>query len=108
MQETTLNFNSMEWQTVTENSHWAGAKIKILRKNGKNQTFLVELPAGFRGQPHVFPVNEQHIVLEGSFQVEDETYGQGTFRFNPAGNAHDGKYSADGALILVIQDPYVN
>lgn len=105
MQEITANFKEMKWEDAPQNSQWPGAKIKILREEGKHKTFLIKLPEGFKGIPHVFQMNEQHIVIEGSFKVEGITYGPGTYRFNPAGNAHDGKFSQNGAVILVIQDP---
>lgn len=103
MQEISLNFRDAKWQEMP--GYPAGTKVKLLREEGKHKTYLIKLPDGFKGEPHVFSMNVQHFVLEGSYNDEDIVYGPGSYRFIPAGNAHDGTSSEKGAIILVIQEP---
>ncbi|MFQ5584221.1 MAG: cupin domain-containing protein [Calditrichia bacterium] len=103
MKEITLNYDKIEWKDAPE--YQEGTQIKMLREEGKKKTFFIKLPKGFRGAPHIFTVNEQHIILEGSYKDEGILYEAGTYRFIPVGNAHDGTISEEGALILVIQEP---
>jgi len=103
MQEISLNFREAKWREMP--GFPEGTKVKLLREDGKNKTYLIKLPEGFIGKPHVFSMSEQHFVLEGSYSDEEVVYGPGAYRFIPAGNAHDGTSSENGAIILVIQEP---
>lgn len=104
MQELLVNYKTgSKWEAAP--APMAGAEIKILRREGLKKTYLLKLPAHFRGTAHVHSHTEQHFVLEGSYINEDDKFEAGDYRLIPAGNAHDPMESENGALILVVLEP---
>lgn len=103
MQELVVNQQTeSKWEAAP--APMAGAEIKFLRQEGLKKTYLLKLPAHFRGSAHVHSQTEQHFVLEGSY-INGDNYEAGDYRLIPAGNAHDPMESEKGALVLVIQEP---
>ena len=104
MQELLVNYKTgSKWEAAP--APMTGAEIKILRQEGLKKTFLLKLPAHFRGIAHVHSHTEQHFVLEGSYNNDEDKYDTGDYRLIPAGNAHDPMESEQGAVVLVIQEP---
>lgn len=102
MKELSINYEKMEWSDAM--GYPAGTKIKILRKEGESQTFLLKLPAGFDMEAHSHIATEQHFVLEGEYESGNKKYGPGTYRIIPARSNHGPFVSEHGATVLVIWD----
>jgi len=102
MQELSVNYHEMEWAEAT--GYPAGTKIKMLRKQGESQTFLLKLPAGFDLESHTHIADEQHFVLDGEYKSDGKKYGTGSYRLIPARTDHGPFISQFGATILVIWD----
>ena len=100
MQELYINYDEMEWQDAK--GYPPGTKIKVLRKQGESQTFLLKLPARFDMESHSHIAAEQHIVLDGEYESNGKRYGRGTYRFIPAKANHGPFISNLGATVLVI------
>jgi hypothetical protein len=104
MNEKSINYDEMDWEEAT--GYPTGTKIKILREENGAKTFLLNIPAEFDMEAHCHTGPEQHFVLEGEYQIEHKIYNKGFYRFIPAGVTHGPFLSRNGAIILVIWDPY--
>lgn len=103
--ETTMNlFDEKGWQTATE--YPEKTRIKVLRDEKGAKTVLLRLPEKFSMSAHSHVTGEQHIVLKGGYTSEGRHYGEGTFRFINAHEDHGPFKSEEGALVLIIWDPY--
>lgn len=102
MQEVKLNYKQMNWEKA-DNIFKGGEKI-IFRNEEAKKTFLVKLPKNYRGSVHIHESTDQHFILEGSYKSGGVTYGAGTYRLIPKGNAHDPVLSENGAVLLVIKE----
>jgi len=102
MKELSINYEEIEWSDAK--GYPAGTKIKILRKQGVSQTFLLKLPAGFHMESHSHIATEQHFVLDGEYESNANKYGHGSYRLVPAKTDHGPFISEHGATILVIWD----
>ena len=102
MKELSINYEQMEWYNAE--GYPTGTKIKILRKAGESQTFLLKLPARFDMEAHSHIATEQHFVLEGEYESGGKKYGPGSYRLIPARTNHGPFVSEHGATILITWD----
>jgi len=102
MKELSINYEQIEWSNAE--GYPTGTKIKILRKAGESQTFLLKLPAGFDMEAHSHIATEQHFVLEGEYESGGKKYGPGSYRLIPVRTNHGPFVSEHGATILVTWD----
>jgi len=83
-----------------------GTFKKTLRNENGAKTILLRLPAGFSMELHSHITVEQHFVLKGAYTNEGITYHEGSYQIFNAHEEHGPFYSKEGALVLVIWDPY--
>jgi quercetin dioxygenase-like cupin family protein len=100
MSDITLDTTQLPWEEST--SYAEGAQLKSLREKGLERSILLRLPAGFRMEAHSHTGCEQHYVLEGSYEVGDEVYGPGTYRYIPPHTDHGPFSSREGAVLFVV------
>ncbi|GBD90232.1 chrR Cupin-like domain protein [bacterium BMS3Abin04] len=96
-------YDELGWEPA--DGYPKGTRIKTLRDENGAQTVLLKLPKGFYMEPHSHLFNEQHLILEGEYESEGETYSSGAFRIIHAGKNHGPFSSKNGATVLVIWDP---
>jgi hypothetical protein len=63
-------------------------------------SLLARYPAGWSGGPETLGVDHEFLVLEGSLQSGDRTYGRLSYAHLPAGYAAPGWSSPEGAVAL--------
>ncbi len=105
MMKNLLNlFDQFNWEKA--NNYPEGTFKKTLRDENGANTILLRLPAGFKMELHSHITTEQNFILKGSLTYGDKTYHEGSYQIFSAHEDHGPFYSKDGALILVIWDPY--
>jgi anti-sigma factor ChrR (cupin superfamily) len=57
-------------------------------------------------ESHSHLTTEQHFVLRGSYTSEGKTYPEGSYQIFYAHEEHGPFHSENGAMVLVIWDPY--
>ena len=92
------------WQSASE--YPERTRMKVLRDDNGAKTVLLSLPEKFSMPAHSHITGEQHIVLKGAYTSDGKRYEEGTYRFIDAHEDHGPFESDEGALILVIWDPY--
>jgi len=97
-------FDDLNW--IKADNYPDGTQNKILRDEKNAKTILLKLPERFKMDRHSHVTTEQHIVLKGSYTSDGATYSSGSYRIIPAHTSHGPFESKNGALILVIWDPY--
>jgi anti-sigma factor ChrR (cupin superfamily) len=101
MKELSINHDDMAWEEAK--GYPTGTKIKLLREENGQRTFLLRLAKGLAVEAHCHTAQkEQHFVLEGHYEGNDKSYGPGSYRFIPRGVTHGPFTSEDGAIVLVI------
>jgi len=93
-----------DWIDAPEYS--AGTKKIVLRDERGAKTLLLKFPAGFTMAPHSHVTAEQHVILKGEYSIEGKLYGEGTYQYICAHENHGPFESKNGAVVLVIWDPY--
>ena len=104
MKEYVNLFNDSDWEDASEYPH--GTKQKILRDDNGAKTILLKLPENFYMPAHSHITVEQHFILSGQYKSDGKIYKEGTYQIINAHENHGPFESANGALILVIWDPY--
>ncbi len=94
----------MNWEKAE--NYPAGTFKKTLRDEEGAKTILLRLPAGFSMELHSHITTEQTFVLKGAFTYNNTTYHEGSYQIFHAHEDHGPFYSKEGALVLVIWDPY--
>ncbi len=96
-----------------QNADWAdagnypeGTKIKVLRDEDSFRTVLLKLPKGFKMGSHSHISTEQHFVLKGQYSSDGNNYPEGSYQIFSSGDEHGPFESENGALILVVWDPF--
>jgi hypothetical protein len=104
MREFSVKSGEMRWEETT--SYSPGSKICILRKgeNGRIRTMFLKVGSNFRAGGHTNITGEEQLVVEGEIQSGGRSYGEGSYRFIPAGGSHDPWSSVTGAVLLVRWD----
>jgi anti-sigma factor ChrR (cupin superfamily) len=97
-------YDQLNWEKA--DNYPEGTFKKNLRDEEGAKTILLKLPAGFKMEPHSHITTEQNFVLKGACTCEGITYSEGSFQIYHAHEDHGPYYSKDGALVLVIWDPY--
>jgi anti-sigma factor ChrR (cupin superfamily) len=97
-------FDELHW--VPADNYPDGTQKKILRDENGASTILLKLSKGFRMEAHSHVTTEQHIVLKGSYTSSGVIYPSGSYQLISAHEDHGPFESKDGALVLVVWDPY--
>ena len=100
-----VNCNQLEW--LPTEGYPKDTLCKVLRDDHGHKTMLLKLPPGFKMESHSHTVLEQHYILEGSYEIDDQTFDSGTYQLIPPNVTHGPFYSKEGAFLLVIWDPIV-
>ena len=103
MLQEVVNCHDMEWQPAK--SYPAGTMSKVLRDDHGHKTILLKIPPKFQMPAHSHNSLEQHYILEGSYEIDGQEYGEGTYQLIPPGFSHGPFFSQNGATLLVIWDP---
>lgn len=83
-----------------------GTLRKVLRDENSAKTLLIKFPKGFYMDAHSHITAEQHFVLKGSYSSKGKKYTTGSYQLIAAHEDHGPFESEEGALILVVWDPY--
>ncbi len=102
MLQVVVNVNDMEWQPAE--AYPKGTLWKVLRDDHGRKTVLLKLQPGFKMEPHTHTCMEQHFILEGSYEIDGQTYAEGTYQLIPPNFTHGPFYSKNGAVLLVAWD----
>ncbi len=97
-------FEESNWEDAT--GYPEGTKRKVLRDENNRKTVLLKLPKGFSMGAHSHITTEQHFVLKGEYSSDGEVYPVGSYQLFSAGDEHGPFKSENGALILVVWDPF--
>ena len=97
-------FDQLNWEKA--NNYPEGTFKKTLRDEDGAKTILLKFPAGFTMELHSHITAEQHFVLKGAYTSAGRTYREGSYQIFAAHEEHGPFYSIDGAMVLVIWDPY--
>ena len=97
-------FDERNWEEAE--NYPVGTLKKTLRDENNARTILLKLPKGFKMEPHSHISTEQHFVLKGAYTSEGLTYQEGSYQIIYAHKNHGPFRSKNGALVLVIWDPY--
>ena len=97
-------YDELHWEEA--NGYPKGTRVKTIRDDGSAKTILLKLPKGFFIDPHSHVTTEQHFVIEGEYESEGKVYSSGAYQLIPAHLDHGPFKSKNGALVLVVWDPY--
>ncbi len=97
-------FNKTGWEQA--DNYPEGTLRKTLRNEKGAKTVLLKFPQGFKMNPHSHITTEQHLVLEGSYSSKGKNYPAGSYQLIDAHEEHGPFESVEGAIILVVWDPY--
>ncbi len=103
MLQVIVNVNDMDWEPAE--GYPKGTLWKVLRDDNGRKTVILKLAPGFKMEPHTHTCMEQHYILEGSYEIDGQTFGVGTYQLIPPDFTHGPFYSKDGAVLLVVWDP---
>ena len=106
MKELMNVFNNTGWENAS--NYPKGTLKKVLRNENGAITMLIKFPENFKMEPHSHITTEQHFVLEGSYSSKGKKYSAGSYQLIQEHENHGPFESKEGALILVIWDPYSN
>lgn len=95
-QLTTIHAHEGDWKPFLPK-----VSIKVLRKTGDTQTYLLKLAAGAVLLPHEHPMDEECMVLDGEVRIGDIFARAGDYHLAPQGRAHDPIVSESGALLFL-------
>lgn len=97
-------FDEKGWEQA--DNYPKGTLRKVLRDENSAKTMLLKFPKEFKMDPHSHITTEQHLVLEGSYSSKGKTFAAGSYQLIAAHEDHGPFESENGALILVVWDPY--
>jgi anti-sigma factor ChrR (cupin superfamily) len=84
------------WQPLADR-----AEMKVLHDDGQIMTWLVRMEAGAVLEGHDHHGDEECLVLEGDFWLNDVRYGPGDYQIAFAGSRHHSARSETGCLVFV-------
>ncbi len=93
---TTIQANEGDWASFSPK-----VSIKVLRRDGDTQSYLLRLEAGAVVLPHVHGHDEECMVLEGEVRIGELVVRQGAYHLAPRGVAHEPIRSERGALLFL-------
>ena len=97
-------FQNFDWKDA--DNYPEGTKIKVLRDENSYRTVLLKLPKGFKMGAHSHISTEQHFVLKGQYSSDGKNFPEGSYQIFFSGDEHGPFESENGALILVVWDPF--
>ena len=97
-------FDQFNWEKA--DNYPDGTFKKTLREEDGAKTILLRLPEGFSMELHSHVTTEQQFILKGSYTNKGIAYHEGSYQVFYTHEEHGPFYSKDGALVLVIWDPY--
>jgi len=102
MSETVYHIDDMEWEPAIH--YPSGAEVKVLRRgeDWSSWTILLKMPPNWQMYPHVHGATEEHFVLEGAYEIDEQLYAKGTYQFIPTGTRHGLLKSQTGAVVLIV------
>jgi len=77
------------------------AEMKVLHDDGRIMTWLMRMEAGGVIAGHDHEGNEECLVLEGDFWLNDVRYGPGDYQIAFAGSRHNSARTESGCLVFV-------
>ena len=95
-------FETSNWEDAI--GYHDGTLRTVLRDDANGKTILLKLPPGFYMAPHSHLTTEEHFILDGSYEINGETFGKGSYQIFEPHSEHGPFYSKDGALVLVMWD----
>ncbi len=101
MLDEAINCNSLEWQDAGE-PYYKGTQIKILREDKDGRCVILKLPKGFRMEGHTHIHEEQHFILKGQYEMNEQVFSQGTYQLIHTNMTHGPFTSRTGAEVLII------
>ncbi len=101
MLDTAVNCNDLEWQDAGD-PYYRGTQVKILREDDEGRTVILKLPPGFRMEGHTHIHNEQHFILKGEYEMNGQTFTEGTYQLIHTDMTHGPFTSKNGAEVLII------
>ena len=104
MQKVFNIYDEFHWEEV--NGYPKGTRAKTLRDDGIAKTILLKLPKGFYLDSHTHVTTEQHFVIQGEYESDGKVYSSGCYQLIPAHIDHGPFESKNGAIVLVVWDPY--
>jgi anti-sigma factor ChrR (cupin superfamily) len=93
---TTIQADEGEWAPFSPK-----VSIKVLRRDGDTQSYLLRLEPGAVVLPHVHGHDEECMVLEGEVRIGELVVRQGAYHLAPRGVAHEPIRSDSGALLFL-------
>lgn len=78
-----------------------GVKLKLLRQDGDQRTYLLRMAAGACIPPHEHALDEESLVLEGDVTINGVLCRAGDYHFAPRGKPHGWLTSEAGCLLFV-------
>jgi quercetin dioxygenase-like cupin family protein len=93
---TTIQADEGEWAPFSPK-----VRIKLLRRDGATQSYLLRLEPGAVLLPHVHGRDEECMVLEGEVRIGNLVVKQGAYHLAPRGVAHEPIHSESGALLFL-------
>lgn len=97
-------FDEQDWEVASD--YPEGTLMKTLRDNNSARTILLKLGEGFKLGSHSHVIAEQHLILKGSYTTAGVTYSAGSYKLYNAHEEHGPFESQEGALVLVVWDPF--
>jgi anti-sigma factor ChrR (cupin superfamily) len=97
-------FDEMNWEEA--DNYPKDTLKKTLRDKNSAKTILLKMPKGFKIGSHSHVTTEQHFVLKGAYTSGGATYPAGSYQIFSAREEHGPFESKNGALILVVWDPF--
>jgi anti-sigma factor ChrR (cupin superfamily) len=95
----TIRAGEGEWHAASE-----GVFVKTLFVDQQTGvvTSLFRFNAGAHAPRHLHEGNEQCLVVQGDFHLNEESFGPGDYTCAMAGSVHESAYSVNGALLLIV------
>ena len=106
MKELKNLYDELNWEYADGYSD--GTMKKVLRNDENGKTILLKFPAGFYMDPHSHITTEQHFIIDGEYLSRGKKYPAGSYQIFSVGEEHGPFESKEGALILVVWDPFQN
>lgn len=85
-----------EWKTLGP-----GIQIKLLHKNEKTKSFLLQMAEQAILPPHQHETDEESFVIEGEVWLDGVCCTEGDYHFSAAGTDHGEVHTKKGCTLLV-------
>jgi anti-sigma factor ChrR (cupin superfamily) len=102
MNSINININNVEWKDASGYPQGAQEKVLSVGSDMAPRTILLKMPPGWSMDSHSHTHTELHLVLEGEYESQGETFSSGTFRIIPKEVGHGPFATKTGATILIV------